>query len=764
MILEKQTQVVVLQEGERTQDSIGMSLDLDSAQILMQMLSKNLYSDDIGSTIRECASNALDSHRRAGTTDPIIVSFKPNKDSNYEFSVEDFGIGLDDNDVRNIISKYGKSTKRDSANELGMMGLGFKAPLAYCSSFYFVCRKNGIERKYMMYEGEEVNTIDLLYESLTEERNGVKVIVPVRYYDRGSFTTKINEQLSYFENVYFDVDGVDNDFTIIRHEHFQWSPLSKNNNLHICLDNVYYPLDFTKMGINNITFPIALRFSLTDGLFPTPNRESLRYTTEAKAVIMKKLKSVANYFVEKYNETVKDTDDIWKAMQHYSNSSRMINAVIDSSSQWDVQFFSKFANIGFSSPKVNGLEYHTVEYYNRIKEYMFGEYEVKHEIYRGKFCKSNSYTRLPQKIDETIYIYSDRISGIKKEYLKSVHKQRTTEYIVKKKLSYKLGNSKLAASGYENYYKILDLGKFPKEEWRCVIKEFQKFVANVISRFINLDTFDIPQAFIDSKKKVNINGVYVSKERKKKLQGEITGKIASALERSVYGQHSKFVSTAVQMENVHKKPYLTIYGSISNQKLFDQMFSVFNPNKTRFILLSERELNNLKDLDLHNWIHINKFMKGDNIVFKRAATAYLINNLIKEYSEVFNRLDKVEQISKDLHNKMVILDTYKRKNHLSGSYELYESIIAIAEENNLFDLSIYSVYKDVKSLFEKLPFIKPVFASSSRMETKISNGMTLAICDLFKYYKQRINWNNYNIKLNVDVVVPLVDMNIEELS
>ena len=73
MILEKQKEALIQQEGE-SQESIGMSLDLDSAQILMQMLSKNLYSDDIGSTIRECASNALDSHRRAGTDKPIIVS------------------------------------------------------------------------------------------------------------------------------------------------------------------------------------------------------------------------------------------------------------------------------------------------------------------------------------------------------------------------------------------------------------------------------------------------------------------------------------------------------------------------------------------------------------------------------------------------------------------------------------------------------------------------------------------------------------------
>ena len=75
MILEKQTESHILEEGS-TQETVKMSLDLDSAQVLMQMLSKNLYSDSIGSTIRECASNALDSHRRAGCDKPIIVSFK----------------------------------------------------------------------------------------------------------------------------------------------------------------------------------------------------------------------------------------------------------------------------------------------------------------------------------------------------------------------------------------------------------------------------------------------------------------------------------------------------------------------------------------------------------------------------------------------------------------------------------------------------------------------------------------------------------------
>lgn len=762
MILEKQTQAVVLQEGEQTQDSIGMSLDLDSAQILMQMLSKNLYSDDIGSTVRECASNALDSHRRAGTTDPIIVSFGANKDGNYEFSVEDFGIGLDAEDVKNIISKYGKSTKRNSANELGMMGLGFKAPLAYCSSFYFVCRKNGVERKYMMYEGEDVNTIDLLYETSTDQRNGVKVIVPVKFYDRHNFICKIKEQLAYFENVYFNVDGVDNDFTIMRHEHFQWSPLSTNSNLHICLDNVYYPIDFGKLGIDSIYFPVALRFSLTDGLFPTPNRESLRYTTEAKAVIMKKLQSVANFFVEKYNETVQDTTDIWTAMNHFRHSDR--NIKLFGNNNLNVGYFARYATIGFASPKVDGVYYQTVDYYNRIREYMFGEYVMKHEVSRGRFCKASSYWDLSRRIGETIYVYSDRLSGIKKDYLKSVNRRGHTEYIVKKEKSFKLGNAKEADAGYVNYYNILQLNKFPKSEWRNVIKEFQEMVRRVTASFINLDTLEVPQAFIDSKKKISFtNGVAGPKQRRKKLEGELTGKVASALERTVHSQYSKFVPTVFQMKNAHRNKYLMVYGNSTHQITFDKMFSVFPPNTTRFMVLSERELKRMEEIDLHNWIHIDKFMEGNHIVFKRAATAYLINKLTNEYTEVFLRIDRMGDISTDLYKKMLVLDSYKKKYHLSGDHSLYESIIKLAEENNLFDLSVYSVYNDVKELFEKLPFLKPMFGMMSRWGSN-NNGVNDALRDLFKYYKQRIDWKHYNIKLNEEVVTPLVDLNVEELS
>src|SRR5688572_14160691 len=117
MILETKTDTLILEDGE-VQESTNMEIDADSHIFLMRMLSK-FYSDGVGSLIRETASNALDSHRACGVDEPIIVGFKANRDGNYEFTVQDFGCGLDADDVENIIKKYGKSTKRNSNNQLG---------------------------------------------------------------------------------------------------------------------------------------------------------------------------------------------------------------------------------------------------------------------------------------------------------------------------------------------------------------------------------------------------------------------------------------------------------------------------------------------------------------------------------------------------------------------------------------------------------------------------------------------------------------------
>ena len=770
MILEKQTEATVLQDGE-SQESIGMSLDLDSAQVLMQMLSKNLYSDAIGSTIRECASNALDSHRRAGVDKPIIVSLNRNNHDNYEFSVEDFGIGLDADDVVNIISKYGKSTKRNSNTELGMMGLGFKAPLAYTSSFYFVARKDGMERKYMMYEGEEVNSIDLLYEAPTDQPSGVKVIVPVNYYDRHDFVRKTKEQLAYFENVYFNVldNEVSNDFTIHRSEHYQSSSLSRDSYLHICLDNVYYPLDFSKLGINKINMPIGLRFSLSDGLFPTPNRESIRYTKEAKDIILDKIRVVVDYFITKYNETVADSDDILAVMKYHATNRRYIDIPGKQNYSVDLTDLVAHGSITIAAPKMTSLKKLSVERLVKSKEYILGEYEKKFELYSNRMSQVKSYWRTainPIRMEDDIYyVYSDRISGAMKDYIKSIAPNRGYVYFIKKAKEFKLGSIKRgSANDYDKYISLLELYNYPRTEWRQIITEFQSVLSVFTSKFINLDEVVIPQAFLDSRKKqkgitINVGG---TKVRRVKLEGEVIGRQLVNLERYVDGKNSKLVSKIYSLADMHKYNKLVIYGTQADIATMDSLYGIINKDKVELAVFSERELKTLSTINVHNLIPLTKFMEGKNKPFKRIVTAYLINKLHTKFTRSFIRKEKLGLISTDLYEKMERLNNYKNEHYCGGSDKVYAAMLEVAQTHNLFDMEIYHEYVEVKSVLERLPFIEAM-ADKIHSYDDANSEIINAFRDLFKYHKHKIDWKHYNITLNEEPVVELTEDSVEEL-
>jgi len=764
MILEKQKEANVLIDGQ-SQESIGMSLDLDSAQILMQMLSKNLYSDDIGSTIRECASNALDSHRRAGVKDPIIVAFKESSSYNYDFSVEDFGIGLDADDVKNIISKYGKSTKRDSATELGMMGLGFKAPLAYSSSFYFVCRKDGMERKYMMYEGEDVNTIDLLHETPTTERNGVKVIVPVKYQDQYQFRQKIKEQLCYFEDVYFDVpsdSSIHNEFVISRHPDFQFSELCESRDLHICLDNVYYPLDFDKIGATRISFPIALRFSLTDGIYPTPNRESIRYTQEAKEIIKSKLADVANYFINKYNESVESGCDIRSMINHLEKSGKYIDF---NGSSIRIDDFMEFSTVQVKTPELEGISLINFPalYTSTKKNYLLEDFSPKFYLSNKRMQDATKGYNYYWKIqsfasnDIKVYVYKDKVSGMKKDYLRSVHANSEKVFIVKQNKPMTLGIP--SKFDIRTYYHLLNLKNYPKNQWRDVIKEYQSIIDMISVYFIDLDSLEVPQSFIDSKKKTK---VYVSQtgqstSRKPKLKGEVIGKRAEDLQKWSDGRNCKFVPITYKLEDMYKDKMLRVYAHHDDYLKMDALYALIGKQKIEIVTFSQRELNLLKDAEIHNLIPLEKFMEGTTAPFKRMATAYYIKKLMAEYQYAFQRSEQIGYTSTDLRDKLDVLSKYVDNNYVIPGYsgggnqakDFLESMLSVAEKNNLFDMNVYPEALEIRELLTKLAFINPLCKEVGyyRDDNPVVNVMT----DLFKYYKHRVNLKHYNIKINDEV-------------
>ena len=763
MILEKQTQSLIQEVGS-TQATIGMSLDLDSAQVLMQMLSKNLYADAIGSTVRECASNALDSHRRAGKGNhPIIVSFK-STNNNYEFSVEDFGIGLDADDVENIISKYGKSTKRDSTTELGMMGLGFKAPLAYASSFYFIARKDGRERKYMMYEGEEVNSIDLLSDSATSEGNGVKIIIPVKWSDSYEFKKKIKEQLAYFENVYFDVPDMDNTFKIYRSEHYQISDVCPDSNMHVCLDNVYYPLDFDKLGIKQIYYcRIGLRFSLTDGLFPTPNRESLRYTQEAKQLIKNKITTLANEFMTTYNESIADTDDVRAVIDHFSSGHRHIKD--HAGDQWDVSEVLKHATIPARTPTLIGCKYFTADSLYKIRDYMLNEYECKHELsnYRARISDSRSkwdsdvnFTSL-HKADK-IVIFTGVFGDRKRRYIKELWAKKSAKFLKKSRPFTLFSKDKgwATSTHYSNpdmrcYHDLLKLYNYPKSQWREVITEFQTCIKKVTDNFIDLDAIDVPEAWIVADKAKNYKPKpKAAKNGKVKEKGDVNVKQATAPERET-GTNAKFVPTVYDGKTLHKRKMLTVYAKEEDRPTLDHLFGMFRRvhNEIAFVIMSDREIKVLEMYNLHNFMPLATFLKGHNKPFKRMMTAKLIFMFAGLYSRVFDVRNVLDEVNSGLKKDLDELYDYKEKMIWTWAKETNTELKLdeYASKHNLYDLELFTKLNRTDKLFSKHPFMKKL---CNKMHGSYGNafdykGLLDVMKDMCRYKNMRMNASNYNI-------------------
>jgi len=662
-----------------------------------------------------------------------------------------------------------------------MMGLGFKAPLAYSSSFYFICRKDFMERKYMMYEGEDTNSIDLLYEKPTAEPNGVKVIVPVDYSDRYQFYNKIKEQLAYFDNVYFDVEpmgsyNVPNDFTIHRAAHFQYSQIATNSDMHLCLDNVSYPIDWEKLGIERIRMKMALRFSLSDGLFPTPNREAIRYTKEAKETILKKIVTVGNVFMDKFNDAITTQSDIKAIMEFYSKNSKHIKSWYKGTDEdICIDDLVQHSTVAVAQPKLDNIKLLNLERLAvKSKEYILAEYKFKYRFSNGKFQNSKNYHYEHLRISDLtghnvggVYIYDDSLPKGKQDYLRTLLPDNKTIYFVKKS-PFKL-RSKTGQVDYAKYYdSILELSKWPRVSWRQLIQEFQYVIGLYQKDFVDADAIDVPQSFKDAQKakRMKVLTLPTKGPKKVRLKGEFSGKVGTQMSVDLSDQYCKFVPTTFKMEMIHQRTILNVYAKEADKKKMDNAWSCFNKHAL-FVLVAQATYDNLQKADLHNWITIDKFMEGKNRPFKTIATEFLIRDLIDTYSATFKRIETVREISADLADKLQTLHQYHNSQYRSyADDDTRKAVIEHAITNNLFDQPTYLVYKQVNEVFTKLPFLDAILDTMGHSNSKHNSPMMVAIVDLFKYHKHRVNLEHYKLILTEDAPLEelLTEETIEELQ
>lgn len=163
-------------------DSRQFGMDLDGKAF--RILFDGIYSNKIGTPIREYLANAYDSHVVAGCADvPVSVTLPTVLDPT--FTIRDFGIGLSHDSVMELYSTMFRSTKNGSNAEVGAFGLGSKSAFAYTDTFVISSYHGGRKRVYHAVIGtDDIPTITEFVElSEDSDETGFEVSIPVQLHD-----------------------------------------------------------------------------------------------------------------------------------------------------------------------------------------------------------------------------------------------------------------------------------------------------------------------------------------------------------------------------------------------------------------------------------------------------------------------------------------------------------------------------------------------------------------------------------------------------
>jgi len=337
-----ETTVEVIKSGI---PQITMRMDVSQKNIhkLIPLLRDSLYSDKMLAPIREYSTNARDAHIEKGIPNRPIQVTLPNR-FDPVFRVRDFGNGLSMEQLRDTYFIYLESTKCDSNDYNGMLGLGSKSAFAYSVVFTVTTFHNGM-KSIVICPITGVPTVD--YSGPTDEENGVEIAVPVASKDVDSFVNKAMEFYKFWD-IRPDFKGISQDTVkgycnpidakpMFFGENWEIRPNGRSNynsgNRSVAIMGfVPYPINWSvvKSSLptdvdknkleriwNFIECNISMfRFNIGDIEF-TPNRESLQYTEKTIKSICSILVTIHDRVIEIINDKIAKASNLWEAKLIY---------------------------------------------------------------------------------------------------------------------------------------------------------------------------------------------------------------------------------------------------------------------------------------------------------------------------------------------------------------------------------------------------------------------------------------------------------------
>ena len=315
-------------ESSGIQKSVSFGIKSSGLHHILGILRNQLYSDKELAVIREYSCNAVDAHTVAGHPERPIEVTLPTKMSLF-FRVRDFGPALSETEIQEVYAFYGESTKRNTNDQIGMLGIGSKAAFAYGDNYVINSYLDGKKYIYNAFiDPSQIGQISKIGEEPTKEENGIEIVVPVNGQDVDAFLSKSKDlfrwfnvipkikghsQFEYDNEALFDADG--------------WKWLAEKRDRYdkgeaiAVMGNIGYPIDSYSLGDFNeeetnlqelLCGNLVMKFDIGD-LEISASREKLQYTEYTRKKIKEKLKTVSDELISVISKEFSGCKTLWDA-------------------------------------------------------------------------------------------------------------------------------------------------------------------------------------------------------------------------------------------------------------------------------------------------------------------------------------------------------------------------------------------------------------------------------------------------------------------
>jgi len=295
--------------------------------MIFDILRNKMYSNPILAICREISCNARDAHREVGTPDVPVQITLPSALAPF-YKIRDFGPGISPDRMSNIFIQYTASTKRDDNVQTGGFGLGAKTPFSYSDTFTIKTVFDGIEYNYACFIDEtKVGKLALLNKSVTNEKNGTEIIIPVKpsdfrlFNEWTEFSTRhwsVRPIIKGGSISYKDSQKIiyGNDWAILRTTDY-------NRSIKLIVDGIEYPVDISALRtyadtklIDSTRGNIFLYFNVGE-LSLSASREAVYLDKPTEKKIAGKLEIACKEIKQKVLEKIQKFDNLWDANVYY---------------------------------------------------------------------------------------------------------------------------------------------------------------------------------------------------------------------------------------------------------------------------------------------------------------------------------------------------------------------------------------------------------------------------------------------------------------